>query len=258
MTDTPRSVTNFLIDILATSIYAAKVIRREKTHIISYLELVTKEREHLQKGMNFRKDSRPSVFLMSIKDNAPYQDEWNDERQLLSYEGHDAYGAGANKKTLDQPLYSSAGKLTDNGKFFNEVKKYKIGERENPLLVQVYEKLTAGVWYDKSVFELTDAQILNRLGRNVFVFYLHPVKNILDTSQETSNGVEYVHERMIPSAVKVKVWKRDCGKCTTCGATTGLHYDHILPYSKGGRSDTEKNIQLLCARHNLSKGAKIM
>jgi hypothetical protein len=208
--------------------------------------------------MNFRKDSRPSVFLMSVKDNSPYQDEWDEKNQLLSYEGHDAYGAGPNKKKLDQPMYSGAGKLTDNGKFFNEVKRFKNGEREHPLTVQVYEKLTPGVWYDKGVFDLTDAQIVNRSGRNVFVFYLHPKSETLENENATEEISDYVHERMIPSSVKVQVWKRDGGKCTTCGAGDGLHYDHILPFSKGGRSDDARNIQLLCARHNLQTSDKIM
>jgi 5-methylcytosine-specific restriction endonuclease McrA len=34
----------------------------------------------------------------------------------------------------------------------------------------------------------------------------------------------------------------------------GLHYNHIVPYSRGGRSDDVNNIQLLCAKHNLRKG----
>jgi 5-methylcytosine-specific restriction endonuclease McrA len=37
-----------------------------------------------------------------------------------------------------------------------------------------------------------------------------------------------------------------------------LHFDHDLPYSKGGTSITEDNVQLMCARHNLKKGNKIV
>ena len=36
-----------------------------------------------------------------------------------------------------------------------------------------------------------------------------------------------------------------------------LHFDHVLPYAKGGTSLTAENVQLLCARHNLSKSDKI-
>jgi 5-methylcytosine-specific restriction endonuclease McrA len=65
------------------------------------------------------------------------------------------------------------------------------------------------------------------------------------------------HERLIPSAVKLEVWQRDKGQCVLCGSKENLHFDHDLPYSKGGSSLTAANIRLLCAKHNLSKGAKI-
>jgi 5-methylcytosine-specific restriction endonuclease McrA len=64
-------------------------------------------------------------------------------------------------------------------------------------------------------------------------------------------------QRIIPTAVKLEVWKRDGGKCAMCGATTELHFDHIIPYSKGGTSLKADNVQLLCARHNLEKRDKI-
>jgi 5-methylcytosine-specific restriction endonuclease McrA len=34
-----------------------------------------------------------------------------------------------------------------------------------------------------------------------------------------------------------------------------LHFDHVIPISQGGPSTSADNIQLLCARHNLAKGA---
>ena len=226
------------------------------THIISYLELVTKEQAQLQKGMNFRRNGRPSVFLMSVKPNAPYADEWIEDTQELIYEGHDVYGGGTDRKGIDQPMYTPAGSLTDNGKFFLESERYKKQEREEPLQIQVYEKLMPGIWYDKGIFDLIDAKIIPRNNRRVFTFHLRP--NSTTTKDSDMSLQEYVHERMIPTSVKVIVYKRDGGKCTSCGAKDGLHYEHILPYSKGGRSDDARNIQLLCARHNLEKGAKIM
>ena len=62
----------------------------------------------------------------------------------------------------------------------------------------------------------------------------------------------------IPTHVKLAVWKRDGGKCVKCGALDELHFDHDLPWSKGGTSITEDNVQLLCARHNLEKHDRIV
>lgn len=62
--------------------------------------------------------------------------------------------------------------------------------------------------------------------------------------------------RYIPLHVRVAVEIRDRGTCAGgCGATTGLHFDHIVPFSRGGEPTVE-NIRLLCARSNLSKGSR--
>ena len=41
-----------------------------------------------------------------------------------------------------------------------------------------------------------------------------------------------------------------------CGSKDKLHFDHIIPVSKGG-SNTEANIQILCGACNLKKSDKI-
>jgi hypothetical protein len=60
----------------------------------------------------------------------------------------------------------------------------------------------------------------------------------------------------IPEAVKLVVWDRDDGQCVRCGSKQNLHYDHIIPVSKGG-GNLEDNVQLLCAACNLEKSTKI-
>jgi hypothetical protein len=60
----------------------------------------------------------------------------------------------------------------------------------------------------------------------------------------------------IPQEVRFAVWRRDEGKCVSCGSNQKLEYDHIIPVSKGG-SSTERNIQLLCEKCNREKSAKI-
>ena len=77
-------------------------------------------------------------------------------------------------------------------------------------------------------------------------------------SDPSVESIELEQRRIIPSHVKLAVWKRDGGASVECGSKTNLHFDHILPYSKGGTSETEDNIQLLCMKHNIQKGAKLL
>ena len=61
--------------------------------------------------------------------------------------------------------------------------------------------------------------------------------------------------RTIPQDVKIAVTVRDQGRCVYCGSMEDLHYDHKIPWSKGG-ANTVNNIQLLCGTCNRRKGAE--
>jgi hypothetical protein len=62
--------------------------------------------------------------------------------------------------------------------------------------------------------------------------------------------------RYIPADVKNAVWRRDGGRCVTCGSNERLEFDHIIPFSRGG-SSTYRNVQLLCEPCNRGKGADV-
>jgi 5-methylcytosine-specific restriction endonuclease McrA len=77
-----------------------------------------------------------------------------------------------------------------------------------------------------------------------------------NTETVLNGKIELPHNRLIPTAIKVEAWKRDKGRCQICSSNKNLHYDHIIPFSKGSSSLTDKNIRLLCAKHNLEKSDK--
>ncbi len=129
----------------------------------------------------------------------------------------------------------------------------KSGLRDKPEFVKVYEKIADGIWCYKGFFELLDAKIVSDGRRKVFKFYLKPIEK-----KAFGKVVELQHNRLIPTHVKLEVWKRDGGKCVKSGAIPNLHYDHDIPFSKGGSSLTAQNVRLLCAKHNLEKSDKIM
>jgi 5-methylcytosine-specific restriction endonuclease McrA len=79
----------------------------------------------------------------------------------------------------------------------------------------------------------------------------------MDAAAHLPIAADQPMSRLIPSSVKHEVFKRDRGRCVICGATDYLHFDHELPYSRGGAGITADNVRILCARHNLSKGARI-
>ncbi|BDQ03468.1 HNH endonuclease [Ignavibacterium sp.] len=222
--------------------------------IISYAELVSAEGVNLQKGMNFQIKPEYSIFLMSVRKNAPYKDEWDDKTNTLIYEGHDVPGnLSDDPKEEDQPLTTPKGSLTENGKFFTVAQAYKIGLIKEPHRIKVYEKIKDGIWCYKGFFNLVDANYLNKGKRRVFKFYLKPVEFISKKKE-----VELPHSRIIPTAVKLEVWARDKGQCVLCGSKENLHFDHDIPYSKGGTSLTAENVRILCMKHNLKKSNKIL
>jgi len=54
------------------------------------------------------------------------------------------------------------------------------------------------------------------------------------------------------------IFERQRGRCAWCCCPLwgGYHVDHVMPLSRGGSDDAD-NLQLMCARCNLRKGAKV-
>jgi hypothetical protein len=223
--------------------------------VLSYNELITQEGgTHVQKGMNFGIKGSYSIVLMSTEKNAPYNDRLLDDG-IIEYEGHDApKSRDYDKKLVDQPIATKSGTLTENGKFYQAADNYKSSMRA-AAKIKVYRKIRAGVWVDMGLYDLVDASIVSDGVRQVFKFSFKPNIEDVDGLQ---NAVDLLHNRQIPGDIQREVYERDQGQCRKCGSGDNLHFDHILPYSKGGTSKSAANIQLLCARHNLFKSDKFV
>lgn len=201
------------------------------TSILSTNELLAREGADLQKGMNYRKDGPLlSVFLVLPSHAGEYKDAWDPQTDTYIYLGHDSTTVEAGGRSKDQLLMYADGKLTDNGKFYKAAHEYQDGLRASPLQIQVYEKLDPGVWYDKGVFDLIGARSVTEEGRKVFKFDLRPTNPSRD---------RVFDEHMMPVMAKIEIWQRDRGRCSECGAQTGLRF---IP-------DTKGTIHLLCPTH---------
>ena len=197
---------------------------------------------------------------MSRRHGAPYDDQVSDDGKTLVYEGHDCRKSDhPYPKQVDQPEKNPGGSLTQNGLFKEAVRKFKeIGDP--PEKVLVFEKIRDGIWVYNGIFDLVNCTIDTSSGRRVFKFTLtisSTESNVADHAKRDGQVNLLDDDRIIPSWVKLLVWKRDNGRCVMCGAQDHLHFDHIIPYSKGGSSKDPANIQILCLRHNILKRDRI-
>ena len=66
--------------------------------------------------------------------------------------------------------------------------------------------------------------------------------------------------RLMKPGLRYDVFRRDGFRCQICGASQAsgatLHVDHIIPVSKGGKTELS-NLRTLCDRCNIGKGAKL-
>lgn len=57
---------------------------------------------------------------------------------------------------------------------------------------------------------------------------------------------------VIPEQLRNRIYERDNYRCVLCGSSSELQLDHIIPFSKGGRTE-EANLRTLCKSCNLRK-----
>ena len=126
-----------------------------------------------------------------------------------------------------------------------------------PAIFRVYEKMRPGVWTDRGLYLLKDYEYRPENVRRVFKFRLEQA-DFDSSAPHESVGADLKASRQIPSWIKQLVYrKRDKGRCVMCGAADQLHFDHDFPFARGGASILAQNVRILCARHNLTKSAKI-
>ena len=74
---------------------------------------------------------------------------------------------------------------------------------------------------------------------------------------ETGGGPVKVVRKVVSEKIRDAVFDKDGGRCVRCGSNEDLCLDHIVPFSRGGRTDID-NLQTLCRKCNSSKGSRSM
>lgn len=118
----------------------------------------------------------------------------------------------------------------------------------SPLFVERFEKAKEILWH-----KFPDGRM-----EDIFMDSLQALLQIKDPMLQASREQRAQSAgRHIPKWIKRQVWKRDAGRCVyaapdghVCGSRTGLEFDHIIPWARGGSSNDPHNIRLLCRSHN--------
>ncbi len=115
------------------------------------------------------------------------------------------------------------------------------------------------VFSDNRQQSAAEIEIRNRILRQLFFDYAKRNDHAILTLDE---------RRAFSEAERIHIYRRDGGMCQVCikedkpekEALVPWHEyeaDHVLPHSKGGKTETE-NAQVLCRYHNRQKGAKVI
>lgn len=80
----------------------------------------------------------------------------------------------------------------------------------------------------------------------------------LSRQNDIKQSKEY-QRKIMTDSLRYDIMKRDGFRCKLCGASASdglkLHVDHIIPVSKGGKTESH-NLRTLCEQCNLGKGSK--
>ena len=85
-----------------------------------------------------------------------------------------------------------------------------------------------------------------------------PVCGVKETRKKCASVPKKRSTRVISDKLRYQVLKRDHFKCCACGASPAkdpaveLHIDHMIPWSKGGKTTLE-NLQTLCSKGNMGQ-----
>lgn len=83
----------------------------------------------------------------------------------------------------------------------------------------------------------------------------------IQVTQSSATFLRQQERNRMTQSLRYTVLKRDQHRCSACGATpqahgVSLHVDHIVPVSKGGKTEIA-NLQTLCAACNLGKSNRL-
>ena len=220
--------------------------------------------------------------------NAVYHGSWlADAKRHFSKNQCPAYqiasdyltGSPIRQEYLEKALEWIADQKTRHGEKTN-IESYMAKHQNDPTALALWSYFQNVISWVKSTFPVYRKKLMKGLDWGEF-YNLYGNKKldpklleeqiktlIADDEVQNQKGIyEYVlsgdekalNLRLFDDKVKQKVYEKQQGKCNLCGKDFPLdqmHADHILAWSKGGKT-VEENCQMLCVLCNTRKSDKV-
>ena len=119
---------------------------------------------------------------------------------------------------------------------------------------------------DKQISSISSASYIRRFGTwykalESFITYISETEDdapMVIPEIGSGSSIKHKTKRDPSDRLKVQVLMRDGNRCRICGVECSgglhnIHFDHIIPWSKGGET-TLDNLQVLCSACNEAKG----
>jgi hypothetical protein len=182
-----------------------------------YLTGIANRQELLETAIEWINDGKVKEYMSMHQHDADAQELWQHYQAVLDWV----------KRTF--PVYRGIMKGLDWGKFYRDH-----GQRKD---------LNAATLESRISELIQDDEVDKKKG----------IYEYLLTGREEKLGL-----RAFPEKVKVAQYERQKGKCPICKkvfAFEEMEADHIVPWSKGGKTEP-KNCQMLCRLDNRTKSSK--
>lgn len=261
-----------IIAIVLSICIPIKAIQKKYTTFVYMHSVGLKRLLEINKKYNFHKI--PNYDMSHSYDNENMFDE-------ISCEDYLTYQLVYEQKKVSSALKKAKENKEKFDTYLNEIKencpcdkwdttellknRARLARYERMIMVRNTERPTTSFTI-RVVLELTRIDGSHRSSK-ARTYGAAEIKNIINGLNQR-RGPYYLNEEIwasicrvergkVTNKIRFKVYARDGYRCRKCGRKTNdLEVDHIYPIAKGGKS-TLDNLQTLCHRCNVKKGANI-
>jgi 5-methylcytosine-specific restriction endonuclease McrA len=246
------------LNLATVSLIAGVLTKENKSRLLA--EAVDKSKREIEMIValyNPKKVIRDRVRPVYVAKPVP-----KEKRELLSGKEFTATGGGKKPCNVENSTPSRKQTGTDSKPGDVELeKKFKLEFTVDPRFMEKLNKVRSilstkypGGFEFGKLFEIVIDEFIERHSppKKIQRREQRQAKRKSQKMKSNSNS----KSRLIPAAVRDKVFMRDGGRCTfvsaggiRCNSHWNLQIDHIVPYARGG-NNTVANFRLLCGKHN--------